>query len=300
MTFARQRPLWPVRASRNRGFARQPHRQRRQREPGQRRHARSALQRSEPATFRSRSCRRQRARPTPGTSAAGPGTPRAAPTGTRRATARRQAPTSNVTIGTGGGGTVTLAQDQTIASLSITNGYTLSGSSNSITTTGNVSVASRRRAVDRRHECRRHFHRQWERHVRGRIDHQRRRPIHAVERLAQRRHQRDGHVRELPRARRHVDNVTIYKGTTFTTGERRDHRHFFGRRHRPTRERSLSMARRATQSSISAARSRYRAAAWFTLKTKSGNGIPARQRLHADQHQRTRSRARASLATAAR
>ena len=36
--------------------------------------------------------------------------------------------TSNVTIGTGGGGTVTLAQDQTIASLSITSGYTLSGS----------------------------------------------------------------------------------------------------------------------------------------------------------------------------
>ena len=50
--------------------------------------------------------------------------------------------TSNVTIGTGGGGTVTLAQDQTIASLSITNGYALSGSKNSITTTGNVSLAS--------------------------------------------------------------------------------------------------------------------------------------------------------------
>ena len=49
--------------------------------------------------------------------------------------------TSNVTIGTGGGGTVTLAQDQTIASLSITNGYTLSGSKNSISTTGNVSLA---------------------------------------------------------------------------------------------------------------------------------------------------------------
>ena len=50
--------------------------------------------------------------------------------------------TSNVTIGTGGGGTVTLAQDQTIASLSITSGYTLSGSGNSITTTGNVSLAN--------------------------------------------------------------------------------------------------------------------------------------------------------------
>ena len=37
---------------------------------------------------------------------------------------------------------MTLAQDQTIASLSITNGYTLSGATNSITTTGNVSVAS--------------------------------------------------------------------------------------------------------------------------------------------------------------
>jgi hypothetical protein len=47
-----------------------------------------------------------------------------------------------VKIGTGGGGTVTLAQDQTIASLSITNGYTLTGSGNSITTTGNVSLAS--------------------------------------------------------------------------------------------------------------------------------------------------------------
>ena len=50
--------------------------------------------------------------------------------------------TSNVEIGTGGGGTVTLAQDQTIASLSITNGYTLSGATHSITLTGNVSVAS--------------------------------------------------------------------------------------------------------------------------------------------------------------
>ena len=50
--------------------------------------------------------------------------------------------TSNVEIGTGGGGTVTLAQDQTIASLSITNGYTLSGATHSITVTGNVSVVS--------------------------------------------------------------------------------------------------------------------------------------------------------------
>ncbi len=49
---------------------------------------------------------------------------------------------SNVTIGTGSGGTVTLAQDQTINSLSITKGYTLSGAKNSITTNGNVSVAS--------------------------------------------------------------------------------------------------------------------------------------------------------------
>ena len=50
--------------------------------------------------------------------------------------------TSNVEIGTGGGGTVTLAADQTINSLSITNGYTLSGAPKSITTVGNVSVAS--------------------------------------------------------------------------------------------------------------------------------------------------------------
>jgi hypothetical protein len=48
---------------------------------------------------------------------------------------------SNVTIGTGSGGTVTLAQDQTINSLTITKGYTLSGSKNSITTNGTVSVA---------------------------------------------------------------------------------------------------------------------------------------------------------------
>jgi hypothetical protein len=50
--------------------------------------------------------------------------------------------TSNVEIGTGGGGTVTLAADQTIASLSIINGYTLSGATRSITTVGNASVAS--------------------------------------------------------------------------------------------------------------------------------------------------------------
>ena len=86
--------------------------------------------------------RRHRAPPTTGTSAAGRGTPRAPPIGTRRTTARRRAQTSNVEIGTGGGGTVTLAQDQTINSLSITNGYTLSGATNSITTVGNVSVAS--------------------------------------------------------------------------------------------------------------------------------------------------------------
>ena len=49
---------------------------------------------------------------------------------------------SNVTIGTGSGGTVTLAQDQTINSLSITSGYTLSGATHSITTNADVSVAS--------------------------------------------------------------------------------------------------------------------------------------------------------------
>jgi hypothetical protein len=49
--------------------------------------------------------------------------------------------TSNVTIGAGSGGTVTLTQDETIASLSLTKGYTLSGAY-SITTTGNVSVAT--------------------------------------------------------------------------------------------------------------------------------------------------------------
>ena len=50
--------------------------------------------------------------------------------------------TSNVTIGGGGGGTVTLAQDQTIASLTIISGYTLSGSGELISATGNVAVLS--------------------------------------------------------------------------------------------------------------------------------------------------------------
>ncbi len=49
---------------------------------------------------------------------------------------------SNVTIGTGSGGTVTLAQDQTINSLTITKGYTLSGATHSITTNASVSVGS--------------------------------------------------------------------------------------------------------------------------------------------------------------
>jgi hypothetical protein len=49
--------------------------------------------------------------------------------------------TSDVMIA-GSGGTVTLAQDQTIASLSIFSGYTLSGSSESISATGNVVVLS--------------------------------------------------------------------------------------------------------------------------------------------------------------
>jgi hypothetical protein len=49
---------------------------------------------------------------------------------------------SSVTIGTGKGGTVTLAQDETINSLTITSGYTLSGATHSITTNAGVSVAS--------------------------------------------------------------------------------------------------------------------------------------------------------------
>jgi filamentous hemagglutinin len=49
---------------------------------------------------------------------------------------------SNVTIGTGKGGTVTLAQDETINSLTITSGYTLSGATHSITTNAGVSVGS--------------------------------------------------------------------------------------------------------------------------------------------------------------
>jgi hypothetical protein len=53
-------------------------------------------------------------------------------------------PNSNsaVTIGIGAGGTVALPQDQTIDNLSITNLYTLSGGSASITTSGDASVAT--------------------------------------------------------------------------------------------------------------------------------------------------------------
>jgi hypothetical protein len=48
---------------------------------------------------------------------------------------------SDVTVGTGGGGTVTLGQDQTVNSLTVTSGYTLTGANvYSITTNGNASV----------------------------------------------------------------------------------------------------------------------------------------------------------------
>ena len=47
---------------------------------------------------------------------------------------------SDVTVGTGGGGTVTLGQDQTVNSLTVTSGYTLTGVGSSITTNGNASV----------------------------------------------------------------------------------------------------------------------------------------------------------------
>ena len=66
---------------------------------------------------------------------------------------------SSVTIGTGKGGTVTLAQDETINSLTITKGYTLSGATHSITTNAGVSVGSGAALSLRRHERRRRVHR---------------------------------------------------------------------------------------------------------------------------------------------
>ncbi|HTV31933.1 MAG TPA: hypothetical protein VME69_02365, partial [Methylocella sp.] len=48
---------------------------------------------------------------------------------------------SNVTIGTGAGGTVSLGLDQTVNSLAVTNKYTLNGNGHSITTNANASVA---------------------------------------------------------------------------------------------------------------------------------------------------------------
>ena len=86
--------------------------------------------------------------------------------------------------------------DQTIASLSITNGYTLSGATKSITTTGSVSVASGAVLSIDDMNVGDDVHGQWERDIRGRVDHQRKRRIHADWRDAQRRHQRDGHVRD--------------------------------------------------------------------------------------------------------
>jgi hypothetical protein len=49
---------------------------------------------------------------------------------------------SDVTIGSGGGGTVVLAQDQDINSLSITAGYVLSGNGQALTTASDASVAA--------------------------------------------------------------------------------------------------------------------------------------------------------------
>ena len=88
--------------------------------------------------------------------------------------------TSNVTIGTGGGGTVTLAQDQTIDSLSITNGYTLSGATNSITVNGNVSVVSGAALSIDDMNVGGAFTDSGSAHVRGRADDQQRRQSDAV------------------------------------------------------------------------------------------------------------------------
>ena len=81
------------------------------------------------------------------------------PVGARRATARPRAPTSNVTIGTGKGGTVTLAEDQTINSLTLTSGYTVSvGYLFDHDQCGFVSVASGPVAHALLHERRRCVH----------------------------------------------------------------------------------------------------------------------------------------------
>ena len=134
--------------------------------------------------------------------------------------------TSNVTIGTGGGGTVTLAQDQTIASLSITNGYTLSGSKNSITTTGNVSLASGATLSIDDMNVGGTFTDSGSATFAGVLDHQRSRPIPVVERLADWRHQRDGHVRVCLGYDRHVEQRHHLQRHDLYGEQRRHHQHF--------------------------------------------------------------------------
>ena len=193
--------------------------------------------------------------------------------------------TSNVTIGTGGGGTVTLAQDQTIASLSITNGYTLCGSKNSISTTGNVSVASGATlSID-------------DMNVGGTFTDSGNATFAGVLTingagqfllsngsltggingsgtfeicLGYDRHARQRH--HLPRHDLHDD-------------QRRDHQHFFGRRHR--QQRDLRHRRHVGQRDRESRGQRH-AVRWRRghPEDQERNGVPARQRRHADQYQR--------------
>ena len=192
--------------------------------------------------------------------------------------------TSNVTIGTGGGGTVTLAQDQTIASLSITNGYTLSGSKNSISTTGNVSLASGATLSIDDMNVGGTFTDSGSATFAGVLT------INGAGQFLLSNGSLTGGINgtgtfeSVSGTTDTLNNVTIYHGTTFTTtgGATTDifgtisdrgnvrHRRHVEQRDRQSRQRGHAIGRRRGHAEV---RERQR--------------VPARQRLHADQHRDT-------------
>ena len=165
--------------------------------------------------------------------------------------------TSNVTIGTGGGGTVTLAQDQTIASLSITNGYTLSGSGNSISTTGNVSLAGGAALTLEDMNVGGTFTDSGSATLTGVLT------INGAGQFTMSNGSLTGGINgtgtfESSAGTDTLSNVTIYQGTTFTATDGATTNLSAPS---STRARSSSTARQATRSSISRPTSRCRAAA---------------------------------------
>ena len=133
--------------------------------------------------------------------------------------------TSNVEIGTGGGGTVTLAQDQTIDSLSITSGYTLSGATHSITVAANVSVVSGAVLSIDDMNVDGSFTDSGSATFAGVLT------INSGGQFTLSNGALSGGINgagtfeTASGTTGTLTNVTIYQGTTYTTGERRDHRH---------------------------------------------------------------------------